>query len=125
MAITYTWKVTGMKTMNAGDLTKAVFQTYWTKTGTDESGNTGVFSGATPFNIESIDPNSFINFDELTEEIVLDWIRPVVVGTYEEHVNAQIAKQIAEKYSKPEEAKLPWAPEAVTPGTPIPAQQPK
>lgn len=124
MAITYTWKVTGMKTMNAGSLSKAVFQTYWTKTGTDENGNTGIFSGATPFNVDQIDPNNFVNFSELTEETVLGWIKPVVVGQYEEHVNAQIAKQIAEKYNKPEDATLPWAPETVTPGT-IPAQQPK
>ena len=46
MAITYTWAVTGMKVTKAGTLQDYVVQTYWTKTGTDESGNSGTFSGA-------------------------------------------------------------------------------
>lgn len=123
MAITYTWKVTGMKVKNSGDLSKAVFQTYWTKTGTDENGISGVFSGATPFDVENLDPSTFVSFDSLTEETVLSWIQPIVTGNYEDHVNTQIARQINEKKAAIEDAKLPWAPESVTPGAP-PAQQP-
>ncbi len=52
MAITYTWAVTGMKVTTVGSESDYVVQTYWTKTGTDENGNTGTFSGATP-----LDPN--------------------------------------------------------------------
>ena len=49
MAITYTWKVTSLKTKNEGSNQNAVVQTYWQKIGTDENGNEAVFSGATPF----------------------------------------------------------------------------
>jgi len=98
MAITYTWSVTGIKVTNVGDKTKYVVQTYWNKTGTDENGNTGTFNGATPF-APNADQSDFIPFDQLTHEIVLGWIQPLVTGSYEDHVNGVIAKQIASKAS--------------------------
>lgn len=111
MSITYRWKVTGMKVRDADNLSQAVFQTYWQKIGQDENGNEGVFSGATPFDVEKIDPNNFTPLEQLTEEQVLGWIQEVVVGSYEEHVNGQIAKQILEKTTVMKEVKLPWATE--------------
>ena len=115
MAITYTWAVTGMKVTTVGSEADYVVQTYWTKTGTDENGNTGTFSGATP-----LDPNpdqpDFIPYDQLTQEIVLGWIQPVVTGGYEEHVNGVIAEQIAAKIDPVTQPPLPWEPP--TPPTP-------
>lgn len=115
MAITYTWKVTSLKTKTEGQNVNAVVQTYWTKTGTDENGNTGVFSGATPFTTTTMPEGStFVPFEELNEETVLGWIQGIVVGSYEEHVNGVIAKQIDEKVNVVSEVKLPWAPEPYT-----------
>lgn len=109
MPITYTWAVTSLKTRTEGSNENAVVQTYWKKTGTDENGNTGVFSGATPFTTARMPEGStFIPLADLTEEIVLDWIKAVVVGSYEEHVNGVIEKQIAEKASPIIETLLPW-----------------
>ena len=104
----YTWKVTSMKGINLPEEPNTIIQTYWTKTGTDEQGNEGVFSGATPFNPADIDPDNFIPYDQLTEEIVLGWIQAVVVGSYEEHVDGQIQKQI--DLLKVKDEPLPWAP---------------
>ena len=124
MAVTYTWKVTSVKTKTEGSNQNAVVQTYWTKTGVDEDGHEGTFSGATPFTTTTMPEGStFIPFDQLTEEIVIDWIKAVVVGGYEENVNAQIQKQIDEKHNPVVEAALPWAPPPVEtpgPGTPAP-----
>ena len=116
MAITYTWAITGMKVTTVGDRTNYVVQTYWKKTGTDENGNTGEFSGATPLtpNPAQVD---FVEHNDLTQEIVLSWIQPVVTGSYEEHVNGMIAEQIAAKANPITEATLPWAP---APSTPTP-----
>jgi hypothetical protein len=105
--MTYTWKITEVKTADTENVTDAVVQTYWEKIGTDENGNEGVFSGATPFPQSSINPENFVPYTELTEEIVLGWIQNVVVGSYEEHVNEQIQKQINLKSIK--EPNLPWA----------------
>ena len=121
MAITYTWKITGLKTKDVSDdKPAAVVQTYWQKIGTDENGNEGTFSGATPFTVDPTDESGpFIPFEDLTEEDVLDWIKTIVVGGYADHVNGQIAKQIEEKISPVIENRLPWAP--VTANTPAPS----
>jgi hypothetical protein len=113
MAITYTWEVTGLKVQNIdAELQNAVVQTYWKKTGTDEHGNEGTFHGATPFTVNPNDESGpFIPFEDLTEQDVLDWIQSVVIGGYEEHVNAQIQKQIDDKISPITEPALPWAPD--------------
>ena len=115
MAITYTWEITSLKTKNEtlGDgvvLPNAVCQTYWKKIGTDENGNEGTFSGATPFSAANLTEENFKQFDTLTEEIVLGWIQAIVVGGYEEHVNGQIQKQIDEKVTPITESAMPWAP---------------
>lgn len=111
MAITYTWEVTGLKKKDEGSNTDAVVQTYWTKTGTDDDGNTGVFSGATPFS--SVDADPFIPFADLTEANVLSWIKAeadVDGSSYQEHINAQIQKQIDDQITPVVDADMPWAP---------------
>jgi hypothetical protein len=113
----YTWAVTGMKGIDLPNEPNAIIQTYWTKTGVDEQGNEGMFSGATPFPPSSIDPDTFIPYDQLTEEIVLGWIQAIVVGSYEEHVNAQIQKQI--DALKIKEEPLPWVPTTTTSTTTV------
>jgi len=115
MAITYTWEITSLKTKNEtlGDgvvLPNAVCQTYWKKIGTDENGNEGAFSGATPFSAANLTEENFKQFDTLTEEIVLGWIQALVIEGYEEHVNGQIQKQIDEKVTPIVESAMPWAP---------------
>ena len=113
MAMTYTWAVTSIKK----DPNDSVVQTYWTKTGTDDDDNTGTFSGATPF---EADPSAegYIPFADLTEADVLGWIQSIVVGSYEEHVNAQIQKQIDANLIA--ETAMPWA----TPAEEAPAEEP-
>jgi len=120
MAITYTWKVTSLKTKNEGDNQNAVVQTYWQKIGTDENGNQAVFSGATPFTSTTMpEGNVFVPFEELTEEVVLEWIKDVVVGSYEAHVNGKIQEQIDQHINPVSESQMPWAPASNTaPGIP-------
>lgn len=112
MAITYTWKLTSLKKYdNYQGTDHVVFQTYWKKIGTDENGNTGEFSGATPLDVSTLNLDSFTPYENLTEEQVLGWIKPVVVGDYERHVNAKIAEQINDKVlvkTQVEERELPW-----------------
>jgi hypothetical protein len=125
MAVTYTWEVTSLETKNEtlGDgvvLPNAICQTYWKKIGTDEDGNEGTFSGATPFSAENLTEENFQQFDVLTEEIVLGWIQAIVVDGYEEHVNGQIQKQIDEQVTPITETSMPWAPEETEGAPPAP-----
>lgn len=107
----YTWKLTSLKRKDSGNLKNIIVQTYWEKTGTDENGNTGTFVGATPFDLTTIDPDNFIKYEDLTEEMVLGWIQSVVVGSYEEHVNQKIAEQIEAKINPVTDVStdFPWA----------------
>ncbi len=112
MSMTYTWEITSLKTQNQtnadGDtLANSVVQTYWKKTGTDADGNTGSFSGATPFTAANTPADSFVAFADLTEDAVLGWVKAVVVGGYEEHVNGQIQSQIDEQTVQ--EPDMPWS----------------
>ena len=124
MAFTYTWAVTSLKVkdeINAeGEtLTNAVVQTYWKVKGTDENGNTGEFSGATPFSAKTVAAGSFVPFAELTEETVLGWIKAVVDNdqVYKKHIDEQMQKMI-DQHTVVEKSgsDLPW-------GTPVPAPE--
>ena len=122
MAVTYTWEVTGIKTrtQTSADnqtLEGAIVQTYWKKIGTDENGNTGTFSGATPFTAENLNLADFTALSSVTEEQVLGWIKDRVVDDYENHVNQQIQKQIDAVVNPITEATLPWAAQEETNGT--------
>ena len=110
MSIEYTWKVTGIKTKTEGTREKSVVQTYWSKIGTNEDGITGTYNGAIPFTSIDLADEDFIPFENLTEEIVLDWIKEIVVNDFEQHVNNSIAKQIEEKINPPVDARFPWDP---------------
>ena len=121
MSITYTWAVTSLKTRTECNNENAVVQTYWEKTGTDEEGNIGIFHGATPFTSVDVPEGQFVAFEDLTEDIVLGWIKPVVVGTYEQHVNEQIQKEIDHKKNPIVEKRPTWLPEETT-ATPPPVQ---
>ena len=74
MSLTYTFSLDKLKKENTEQLNNVITQLYWTKTGTDENGNSAVIPGGTPFNISSVDSNNFIPYENLTEEIILSWI---------------------------------------------------
>ena len=117
MGLTYDWKLIGLKKQDSENVNEAIVGTNWKITATDEDGNVGTFTGATPFSISTINTGSFVPYHELTEEIVLGWVKNHVSGSgptnYMEHINKQIQKEIiATKWVKVEvdEANLPWSP---------------
>ena len=115
MALTYEWKLTGLRKQDTADITNLVIGTRWTCTGTDEDGTTGKFDGATPFDAPDEGQEGFVPYEELTEELVLSWIKSYVDSqpSYWEHINERIQKQIDEtKWSKEDVTteNLPWAP---------------
>lgn len=124
MAFTYTWEVTGLRKRDqvnseGATLPGAVVQTYWKVTGTDADGNTGEFSGATPFTAEEVPAGEFTAFESLTEETVLSWIRAVVEGDlpYKQHIDERIAHQIDQEQEE-DVNEMPWG-GPVTPPPPV------
>ncbi len=117
MGFTYEWKLTGLRKQNSSNVEEAIVGTTWKLTATDEDGNVGTFVGATPFNINTVNTASFIPYHELTEDIVLGWVKNHVSGSgpsnYMDHINHMIQKEIsANKWVKTDvnEADLPWSP---------------
>ena len=118
MGYTYEWKLTGLRKQNSENVNDAVIGTHWKLIGTDEDGNEGTFTGATPFSISTINTSSFTPYTELTEAQVLGWIKNHVSGSnlstnYMEHINGVIEKEInSKKWVKVEvsETDLPWSP---------------
>ena len=117
MGLTYEWKLIGLKKQDSENVNEAIVGTNWKITATDEDGNVGTFTGATPFSISTINTGSFVPYSELTEDVVLGWVKNHVSGSgptnYMEHIDKQIQKEItANKWTKIEvaEADLPWSP---------------
>jgi hypothetical protein len=119
MALAYTWKLTGLVKSNPPSLnvSNVIIGTRWEVVGTDTDGNEGKFSGATPFNLSTVDPNNFTPYDQLTEEQVLGWIKSVVSGSastnYWAHISEKIEEQIDKNSNQISEVSggdLPWAP---------------
>lgn len=113
MSLTYTWKLKSLKKTSTGDYENLIVGTQWECTGTDADGNEGTFFGATPFKAEDVESESFVAYNDLTEETVLSWIKSIVVGGYKQHVDEQIQKQIDGKKNPIVEVnsdQLPWAP---------------
>lgn len=98
MTLTYTWKIKSLKKQDdpSAELNDIIVQTYWECTGTDSANNSGTFSGATPFEPDQVDPDTFTIYEDLTETQVLGWIQAVVNGNpgYKAHIDEQIQKQI-------------------------------
>lgn len=121
MTLIYKWKITSLNKTDdpSVELNDIIVQTRWTVTGADEDGNEGTFSGATPFEPDQVDPNNFTTYENLTEEMIIGWIKNVVDNTpsYKEHIDGQIQKQIDAIIKPVVEVTgdtLPWA----TPVTP-------
>jgi hypothetical protein len=111
MTIQYTWKLKSIKKTNVGSLENAIVQSYWLCTGTDEDGNTGEFNGATPFTPTDANNDGFIDYKDLTEDVVLGWVKDSVYKNGFDHVKRMIEKQINSKKVPIEEVKeedLPW-----------------
>lgn len=105
----YTWKLKSLIRKDVYALKNVIVQTYWECIGTDEEGYSGTFNGATPFNVPE---GSFIEYTDLTEEIVLGWIKEQVVGSYKDHIDEQILKQINKQKvieTQVSEDEFPWS----------------
>ena len=127
MGFTYEWKLTGLKKQNTNTLTDVIVGTNWKITATDEDGNSGTFNGATPFTVEDLNGDGFVDYRDLTEELVIGWVKNYVSGSapsnYMSHINQQIQKQIdTVKFATLDvgAADMPWSPTSGSATTPSP-----
>jgi hypothetical protein len=127
MGLTYNWTLTSLRKQNTDTLSNVIVGTQWRLVGTDEDGYTGTFNGATPFEIRDLNNDGFVDYHDLSEDLVLGWIKNEVSGStpanYMNHINQQIQKQISHtKYVNMDvqERDLPWSPTSGSSVTPEP-----
>ena len=122
MALTYEWKLTGLKKGNTESAQDVVIGTRWELTGTDEDGISGTFSGATPFKLENVEFHNFVPYENLDQDTVIGWIQAEVVDGYKDHVEQNIARQIEAVKSQVKDVQatdFPWAEPIVEPEAPV------
>jgi|688.fasta_scaffold03089_7 hypothetical protein len=129
MAYTYTWKLKSLKKQNTELFENAIVGTQWRVTATAEDGTEGSFDGATPYKVVDANADGFIDYQDLSEDIVLGWIKNTVSGSastnYWPHISEQIQKQIDTKRNvilEVNDSDFPWSPTSgsTAPGSPAP-----
>lgn len=121
MSYTYSYKINSVKLKDETNhegvtLNRAVYQTYWTITGTNSAGQSASWSGATPLSAANVPAGSFVAFDDLTEAQVVGWIQNIVESDagYLAHINERLDDEIEREFGGIEEVEnnaLPWATE--------------
>jgi len=119
MSITYNWNILSLSVRDEGpEHPNAVVIVKWRKTGTDVDGNQANFDGSTPFSAVNIPFEDYIPFNQLTEDIVIGWVRnkieaKVTTGDYtfceDDRINQYIEKQISLLKDPIRTEPLPWA----------------
>jgi hypothetical protein len=122
MALTYAWKLTGLKKANSETTKDVIIGTRWELTGTDADGNSGTFSGATPFSMANVEMHNFVPYENLDQDTVIGWIQAEVVGGYKDHVEQKILAQIEAVKNEIKDVQatdFPWAEPVVEPEAPV------
>jgi hypothetical protein len=106
MAITYTWKVTGLMVQDEGDLEKVAVMSNFSINGTD-----GEYTGQVSYAVNLLQPDAenFTPYADITEEQAVQWTKNALgedrVSAMEQEVADQIAKA---SVPVPQPAPLPW-----------------
>lgn len=71
-----TWKITNLKYLDEKQgLEKVVNQIHYYVQAESESGDQAQLTGTQVLNTESLNVKTFVNFDDVTEEIAIGWLK--------------------------------------------------
>lgn len=104
----YTWKIHSVVKRTIQETSDVVFNVVWEKFGLDDDGYSGSVKSSVSFEIDGIDSSSFITYDQLTEEIVVSWVKNAID---ENAINQSIEQEIEKARShwmQVDEEHLPW-----------------
>lgn len=88
-----------------------VSKIYWEKIGTDENGNSASYRNTTIFDLDLVDFNEIIDYDNLTEEMVIDWIQSSLNDTQMNRINKKIEQKLEkllDSYDAVSSKEFPW-----------------
>jgi hypothetical protein len=107
--INYIWKIARVEVKAESGMENIIQTVYWHKMGVDIDGDIGDFFGNTILPTPST--GSFINFNQLTEEQVVEWVIQSIDVDYHNRVNKYIERSIKKKKNRIKEipdTELPW-----------------
>lgn len=106
--IKYTWRINTITKKTISDTDSVIFNVVWEKFGIDEDGHSGVYKISTRLNTSDINSDNFIAYEDLSEDIVIGWIKSVI---NEEEVDKYIQNEIKrakDKEIQVENGNFPW-----------------
>ena len=106
----YSWKIKEIIKKDIEDKENVVYKVFWEKIGTDENGNVGSAHGSSLFNTDKIGYDGFVEYDNLTEELVLEWILDTITESYDKRLNKKISNRIDQiKNPLTKVSEFPWS----------------
>ena len=117
MALTYTMRIDRLDKKTENDVSNVILRVLWTRIGTDENNVSAAFQGLSTFDLSTMNAESFVAYEDLTEAKVIEWVMTdsQIAGT--EGVILQRIKDQEIKLVMPQD--FPWVPPVIT--TEIPA----
>lgn len=110
--IQYTWNILGLRTTKSGNTDNIIVQVDWQKTGTDTVNNvSGTHQGSTTFSSDAAGSfgTDFVPFEQLTESMVIEWVKKTVEGAFETVMDRNINAQIKDQLNPVVNVELPWS----------------
>lgn len=113
MSMTYEYDILKLRKTNTGTNANVVIGISWRATGTDSDNVSGTFEAMSTFNVDDLNPSNFVDYQNLTKEIVVGWIQNLTyLDNFQNYYKDLIKKQIDQKKYTPEDvdpANFPWA----------------
>ena len=104
MATEFNWHIAQLE-RNTSD--GVVLTAHYTIDAKDEAYSAGAYGSV---GLEQPDPEDIIPFDDLTEELVLEWVKDKLGGDEKvEEIEDALQAQLDEKHAPTKAAGLPWA----------------
>jgi len=100
MATTFSWRIANMERETADGF---VFTVHYTVNAEDGTYSAGAYGS---LGLER--PDSLIPFDDLTEEMVVDWVKEKFGDEKVEEIEQALQSQLDEKHAPSKQAGVPW-----------------
>jgi hypothetical protein len=107
MTITYRWDIVSVSCVpSANSLKNVVSEIHWQLFANDETNTANVYGAV---GVEGVDPDNFINYEDLTKEQIIEWAELAIGEDKIEIHKSALASQLSalsnpQKVSRP----LPW-----------------
>ena len=112
MAITYSWHIMGMRTINSDPVTDAVYKVEILKRGVDSEDGVGAgVKQSVPLDVSDLDVDNFTAFSDLSQDQVIQWVQNTLTDNEEEVLNQRILSAIQKKRQSKKiisASDLPW-----------------